>query len=186
MLLIPSCICLPIKYHSRTSFWKADYSVQNSFSTNIPSSVVKIQDICLRLFFLSTEICLFHHALYFRPSTFEAWHFNGSNSHDTHLHVLFTPRCHFHFKPDLPICLCNTYPFACAPFLYMQKRNAERDWRRRAIFLNLIWRFWEEKRPQRNNCGACPRRTSVTSWWQVFLICMGQFRYFVHWHEGRQ
>lgn len=32
--------------------WKADDSVRNSFSTNIPNSVFKIQDICLRRFLL--------------------------------------------------------------------------------------------------------------------------------------
>lgn len=137
-----ACICFHIKHHSGTSLkgwlfcpgtFLYKYSKQCCQNTGYLSAT------------LSSERCLFHQALYFRPSTFKAWHFNGPNSHGTHLHVLFTPRCHFHFKPDLPICLCNTYLFAWVPFLYMQKRNAERDRRRRAIFLNLIWRFWEEK-----------------------------------------
>lgn len=76
------------------------------------------------------------------PCASEARHFNSPNSHRTHLHVLFTAKCHFHFKPDLPICLCNAMPFAWDSFFYMQNTAPKRP----GLFsLNLIWCFSEEK-----------------------------------------
>lgn len=132
----------PVSVYPLSITQQHDDSVRNSFSTNIPNSLFKIQDICLRCFLLKYISFIEHFISGRAPSRRDILTALILTTHIS----MFSSRQGVIFISNLIYQFVSvTHPFAWTPFLYMQKRNAERDRRRRAIFLNLIWRFWEEK-----------------------------------------
>lgn len=145
----PSVLLLPpasvyLLNITQKRLWKADCSVRNSFSTNIPSSVFKMQqDICLRRFLLKYVSFIKHFISGRQPSRRDiltalilTTHISMFSSRQG---VIFISNLIYQFVSVTHAHLHERHFSIC------KKRNAERDWRRRAIFLNLIWCFWEEK-----------------------------------------